>query len=173
MKISHFNFNYHFNWWTIPLIGCLKFNLKCVHVWRDPGIWSECVWSYAWYEHAFSACVCVCVLTEFWSFCTLKADVMMSERQRERAQISKLTKQDTLHTHRSLNMLTEQCECCVCLYVRLCVCFACQWLALLLSIFSCCGDNVATGDISFELTHTLSLSFFLYHSFSFQNSLVK
>lgn len=67
--------------------------------------------------------VCVCVLTEFWSFCTLKAaDVMMSERQRERAQTSKLTKQDTLHTHQSLNMLTEQCECCVYLYVRLRVC---------------------------------------------------
>ncbi len=80
-KRFHFNFNYHFNWWTIPLIGCLKFNLKCVHVWRDPGIWSECVWSYAWYEHAFSACVCVCVLTEFWSFCTLKADVRETERE--------------------------------------------------------------------------------------------
>ncbi len=118
MKISHFNFNYHFNWWTIPLIGCLKFNLKCVHVWRDPGIWSECVWSYAWYEHAFSACVCVCVLTEFWSFCTLKADV----RETEREPRSPNSPNRTHFTHTDLSICWQNNVSVVCIYMWGCVC---------------------------------------------------
>ncbi len=139
-------------------------------------VWSECVYGvmHGMSMHFLHVCVCVCVrmcvLTEFWSFCTLKAaDVIMSETERESPDLQTHQTGHTSHTLISQYADRTMWVLCVSVCVRLCVCFACQWLALLLCIFGCCGDNVATGDISFELTHTLSLSlslcFFLYHSF--------
>lgn len=139
-------------------------SITCVHVWRDLVIWNECMYGVMHGLSMHFLHVCVCEWSSGLSIIWKQHFVMMSGRQRERAQTSKLNKQDTLHTHTHtpISQYSDRAVWALCVCFCMCevVCFACQWLALLLCIFGCCGDNVATGDISFELTHTsLSLSF--------------
>lgn len=114
--------------WTIPLIGCLKVQLKCVcvcgRIWRYKV--SVCLELCMVWACVFCMCVCVCVngvLVFLYFESSSCHDVRETERE---SQTSKLAKQDTLHTPISQYTDRTMWALCVSVCVRLCVCVFCM-----------------------------------------------
>jgi len=157
--------NYSFIW---LFEGSIK---VCTCVWKDPGFYVSVHMEFCMvWACIFCMCVCVCVCACVnWVLVFLYFESSSCHDVRETERETDLQTHQTGHTsHTDLSIYWQNNVSVVCFYMceAVCVCFACQWLALL-CIFGCCGDNVATGDISFELAHSLSLSFSLFLSLSF------